>query len=413
MRRQASILFVNRVFPPDRGATGRLLCDLAGRFALAGWRVTVVADGAASADGGLADGGPAGVRVVRSGGGGEEAPGAAGYLGALARLTATALAQPAHDVAVTMTDPPMLACLGPLLRLRHGSRLIHWCQDLYPELFPVLGVGLPRPVLTGIAALSTAALGRHDRIVAIGACMRRRLAARGLPAARLEVLPNWGQPGLRPQEPDPAIREVLAGGARFLALYAGNLGRAHPVAALAEAAAELAVTDPDVRILVAGDGRRRAALAGIAAGGTLRLLPYQDEAALARLYAAADLHLALLDPRAEGLMLPCKVAAGLAAGCPVVLHGPPGSDAARMIGDAGAVAPAGEPGALAAAIRSFARAPGRMAQARAAARHRAEDPAERWDADRAAARFLALAGSLRPGPTVPAGAAVPAGPAPP
>jgi colanic acid biosynthesis glycosyl transferase WcaI len=59
---QPSILFINRVFPPDRGATGRCLADLATRFAAQGWRVTVLACG----EGTSVYGNPA-VTVVRTG----------------------------------------------------------------------------------------------------------------------------------------------------------------------------------------------------------------------------------------------------------------------------------------------------------------------------------------------------------
>jgi colanic acid biosynthesis glycosyl transferase WcaI len=66
---QPSILFINRVLPPDHGATGRCLADLATRFAAEGWRVTVLADGAA----GMHDN-PAPFTVVRAGASGNTAP---------------------------------------------------------------------------------------------------------------------------------------------------------------------------------------------------------------------------------------------------------------------------------------------------------------------------------------------------
>lgn len=162
-----SILFINRVFPPDRGASGRCLSELAARVARAGWRVTVLADGQGPAEA------PRGVEVRRTGVGGGR-PGAGGYPAALARLVAGALLLPRHDVVVTMTDPPLLA-LGRLpLALRHGATL-HWCHDLFPALLPVVGVRPPGLVLRALEAVAAGALRRHDAVVSIGRCMDARL----------------------------------------------------------------------------------------------------------------------------------------------------------------------------------------------------------------------------------------------
>jgi NAD(P)-dependent dehydrogenase (short-subunit alcohol dehydrogenase family) len=43
--RSPSVLFMNRVYPPATGATGRVLRDLARAFAKAGWQVTVITCG--------------------------------------------------------------------------------------------------------------------------------------------------------------------------------------------------------------------------------------------------------------------------------------------------------------------------------------------------------------------------------
>jgi hypothetical protein len=90
---QPSILFINRVFPPDRGATGRCLADLASRFAARGWRVTVLASGAP-----LSHDSPGlipGLTVVRAGPpGGGATTGSIDYVLAFGRLLVAALRLP-------------------------------------------------------------------------------------------------------------------------------------------------------------------------------------------------------------------------------------------------------------------------------------------------------------------------------
>ncbi|WP_448189809.1 glycosyltransferase [Azospirillum sp. sgz301742] len=385
MPESPSILFINRVFPPDRGASGRCLADLAGRAARAGWRVTVLADGEGPSEA------PRGVTIVRTGGTGEGRPTLRGYLAALARLTVRALTLPRHDLVVTMTDPPLLALAGPLLALRHRAAL-HWCHDLFPALLPVLGVPLPALMRRALQAAMAGALKRHGAVVAIGRCMAERLRGQGVPERLVTVLPNWGDPAIRPLPRDAsALRAELRLGGRFTVAYAGNFGLAHPLGALLAAAEAL----PEVAFLLVGYGRGHAAAAAEAGRlANVHLQPFQPTERLADTLAAADLHLAVMDPRAEGLLVPCKVASALAAGRPCLFLGPPGSEAARLIADhaCGIVLEPTDAGGLAATIAAYAADPGRCAAEGA----RASAAASAWDADAAAARFLALAAALIP-----------------
>ncbi|MBP2226929.1 glycosyltransferase involved in cell wall biosynthesis [Azospirillum agricola] len=386
-----SILLVNRVFPPDRGATGRCLADLAGRLAALGWRVTVVADGAAGADVET----PPGVTLHRAGRGVPEGsgPDALSYLGALRRLAWRALRLPRHDVVVTMTDPPLSACLGPLLAARHRAAAIHWSQDVYPALLPQVGVRLPPPLFALLDGVMATALRRHDAVVAIGRCMARRLAGAGVAGERVTVLPNWPDPLVRPLAKEPnRVRAGLGLEGRFVVAYSGNLGLAHPMGGVLKAAALLR-DDPSVRFLVVGEGRGHAAFTeavrsrGLA---NVAVLPWQPADRLAESLSAADLHLAVMAGPAEGLMVPSKLASAMAAGRPCLFLGPEGSEAARRLDGCGGVLAAGDGAGLAEAIRAYAADPARCAAEGA----KAAAVAASWTADHAALRFSALAEAL-------------------
>lgn len=393
-----SILFVNRVFPPEKGATGRCVSDLAERMAAIGWRVTVVADGCGPSDA------PPGVIVRRTGGGSPPDAGvggrdarltARGYLAAAVRLIQRALRLPRHDVVVTMTDPPLLACAGPLIAARHGAASIHWSQDVFPALLPVLGIRLPEPLMRMTEGASVRALRRHDAVVAIGRCMAGRLAAAGVPAERITVLPNWPDPRIRPvPRADNPFRLEHGLGNRFTVAYSGNMGLAHPMDAVLDAATLLARSDSTIEIVLIGEGRRRAAMAeAVERRGlpNVRLLPLQPPDRLAESLSAADLHLATMDPRAEGLLVPSKVAGALAAGRPCLFLGPAGSDAAAMLDGCGQRLAPDDAAGLAGAIRRYALDPALCAEHGA----RALAVASAWDATAAARRFAALAGALR------------------
>src|SRR3954466_14223086 len=84
------------------------------------------------------------------------------------------------------------------LSARWSCGLIHWAQDLYPDLFPVIGVSMPRPVLAALDRIPGAALRRYDTVIAIGECMARRIVRKGIAPERVEVVPNWADPVIRP-----------------------------------------------------------------------------------------------------------------------------------------------------------------------------------------------------------------------
>lgn len=374
------------------------MSDLAERMAAMGWRVTVVADG--SGPGAT----PPGVTVCRTGWGRSSKAGensgdlrltARGYLAAAVRLMQRALHLPRHDVVVTMTDPPLLACAGPLIAARHGAASIHWSQDVFPALLPVLGIRLPGPLMRTIERANVQALRRQDAVVAIGRCMAGCLAAAGVPAERITVLPNWPDPRIRPvPRAGNPFRQKLGLGDRFTVAYSGNMGLAHPMDAVLDAAALLARSDPAIAILLIGEGRRRATVADAVERRGLtnvRLLPLQPPDQLAESLSGADLHLATMDPRAEGLLVPSKVAGALAAGRPCLFLGPAGSDAVAMLEGCGQRLAPDDAVGLAAAVRRYAGDPALCA----AQGRRALSVASAWDATTAARRFAALADGLR------------------
>ena len=109
--RKPSILFMNRVYPPFKGGTGRVLRDLARHFAKQGWQVTVITSGAKS--GTERDGA---VRVLRVKGP-EKPKNILGYIWIWIKMIICALRLPASDVLITQTDPPLLAVGGHCIKL--------------------------------------------------------------------------------------------------------------------------------------------------------------------------------------------------------------------------------------------------------------------------------------------------------
>lgn len=366
------VIFVNRYFYPDHAATSQLLSDLAFHLAAQGVAVRVVTS-RQGYDRPGADLPPAervrGVEVRRvwtSRFGRRRLVGRAldyltFYLSAtwrLLRLTERG------DILVAKTDPPLISVFAAAAAKLKGARLVNWLQDLFPEVGAALGVralgGAPGWLLRG---LRNASLRRAEHNVVLGEGMARRVAGVGVSAKRISLIRNWADgEAIRPlAAADNPLRRDWGLGGRFLVGYSGNLGRAHEYRTLL-AAAELLRDDRELLVLFSGGGALWEPLVQAVARQGLpnfRFLPYQPRERLPLSLTLPDLHLVVLRPELEGLIVPSKLAGVAAAGRPTLFVGAEDGEIARLLraADAGLVVPSGDGAGLAAALRRLQREP--------------------------------------------------------
>jgi len=356
-----SILFINRVYPPANGATGEMLRDIAEGLAARGWEVSVLCTGEHGEPKNATRRGVvihrAGVVLSRR----SVLLRAASYFFMIPWLLVRALLLPRTDFVVTMTDPPMLAVLGPLIAFFKRNKVVHWAQDLYPEVAEELRV-LPKGVLllNLLRAISTLALKQGDAVVSIGRCMTSRLVQRGVSYARIFNIPNWAPPVTPIDRKNNPFRREHGLEGDFVVVYSGNMGLAHDFDAVLKAAENL--QGRHIVFLFIGDGSRRAEVQRAAAArglSNVRFLPSQPASKLSESLSAGDAHLVTMRPNLCGLVVPSKVYGVLAAARPCLFIGPPDSEAARCIleQDAGFVIDPSKPADLAGVLLDWASDP--------------------------------------------------------
>jgi colanic acid biosynthesis glycosyl transferase WcaI len=392
------VIFFNRFFHPDASATSQMLTDLAFHWAGAGRDVHVVTSRIPGSDspGDVVNG----VTVHRVAAPSEGPHGlaqralayAAYSLGA--RRAAMSLVSPG-DIVIVKTDPPLLsAALGHLAKGR-GARVIAWLQDLFPEVAVEYGVpGMRGPVAAVLRRMRDRSLAEMDAVVTIGDAMAARVRALECVASeRLHVIHNWADGrAITPVAPgENALRRAWNPDGAFLVAYSGNLGRVHEFETLLGAAARLAA-DPGIRFVVVGRGPR---LADVQVGArrmglaNVRFEPHQERSVLAQSLGAADVHLAVLRPAFEGLVLPSKLYGIMAAGRPTIFVGSVTGETGRILAETGAGIPVatGDAEGLAAAIRRLRDDSALCASIGARARAALE---ERYDMALALARWDAV-----------------------
>jgi colanic acid biosynthesis glycosyl transferase WcaI len=368
------LVFINRFYRPDEPATAQLLTDLAEGLAARGYEVVVIASLPARAGVARSEV-QRGVRIervrsLRWGSHGAVAKAldfGSFYAVALGKLIRTVRR---GDVVIALTDPPLLGIGAWLAARLRGARIIHWVQDIYPEIAAVLS---DHRWLLAFRGPRDVSWRRAEACVTLGEDMAAVLRAAGVAKDKIRVAPNYAQADLRPQPPEAAEAWRAQWGltGKFVAAYTGNLGRAHDLDILLDVAARL-VSEPRIALVFMGGGPQGAALRAEAARRSLsnvQFHPQPPRAQLATALALGDVQFVTLRPGCEPYLLPSKLYSVAAVGRPVIFIGPPICEVAGLVtrhGFGRAFAP-GQAAALAEALSDLSRAPEECARLREAA----------------------------------------------
>lgn len=337
-----SILLINRVFPPERGATGRMMQDLASTLSKNGWRVTVL-----SASPHKAEQLNKNIyhEVVKTN---IWPNGSLGYSWILIRLCLKGLKLPRHDVVLTMTDPPLSVVAGRIISKSKKSRHVHWCQDLYPDLFPAMKIKMPMFIQNFLGRMATKAMQKCDNIIVIGECMTKKIIKKNINAEKVQFIPNWadfevinpsqGSNFMRisnkmkamAKKPEEMFRDDSP---KFRVLYAGTIGKAHPMRCIVEAA-EILAEHKEIEFVFVGDQHAHSSLAKERARrglDNIKFMPFQPIEKLRQVMESGDLHLVTMREEAQGMLVPCKFYSGITVGRPTIFAGPRNSEIANVI----------------------------------------------------------------------------------
>jgi colanic acid biosynthesis glycosyl transferase WcaI len=327
------IVFFNRSYWPDTGATGQLLTELAEDLVASHGCDVMVVTGHPTRRSGTP---PAetlpveevrrGVRIVRAAGTRVDPKRFVGratnYMTYFASACLAALRVREADVVVAMTDPPIIGLAARLAAQRSGAKFVFLCEDVFPEVTALLEDFRSEMVDSMLSRISRYLLGRADAIVALGETMKARLVAgKGADPSRIAVIHNWADcDALAPGAKDNAFARAHGLHDRFVVMHAGNIGLSQSFDVIVDAAERLRGHD-GIRFVLIGDGSKRAALEGdVRARGldNVVFLPYQPRERMTDSYAAANVFLVTLKPGLSGYIVPSKIYTILASGRPYI-----------------------------------------------------------------------------------------------
>ncbi|MCU1486949.1 MAG: glycosyl transferase group 1 [Actinomycetia bacterium] len=374
------VLIVTHYYPPEVGAPQARLSDLATMWAAAGHDVTVLT-GMPNHPTGVVP--PAyrrrlrvredvdGVRVVRTWLYATPNEGILRKtLGHLSFMVSSVLlggrAVGRQDVVV-VSSPTFFSIFSAWFLARtRSARFVLEVRDLWPAIFVELGVLRNRTVIAALEVLERWAYRVADRVVVVTDGFRDVLVGDGVPAAKVEVIPNGVDLTRFDGTADGSRVRAALGGVgpeTCVVLYAGAHGISHALPAVLAAASRSAADD--VRWVFVGEGAAKRALVAEASARGLDKVSFhaavpRDE--MAALLAAADVCLvSLRDIPLFRTFIPSKMFEYLAVGRPVI--GLVAGEPAAILTAAGAVVvPPEDADALAAAVRSLATDPDRRVE---------------------------------------------------
>ncbi len=287
-------------------------------------------------------------------------------------LTYLALAVPRAialrpDIVLAMTDPPVAGIAGAFVARRLGRPFVYNIQDMYPDM--ALGGDIVHP---GVwvrcwERMHRRALRQAARVVVIGDDMRERILSKGIAPERIAVVRNGTTlPVSSPDPADPAVQKIIREvrcGFSFAVVHAGNLGFYGAWHTLLKAAEIL--KNENTGLVFIGEGANLSALQASASNSpNVRFLPFRPADQMPPVMMAGDVHVVTVRRGLEGIVVPSKLYAILAAGRPVLAVAAAASDTARIVVESGCglAADPDDPAAVADAIRRLRSDPAKLAE---------------------------------------------------
>jgi len=269
------------------------------------------------------------------------------------------LLMPRPDVIVTPSpSPPLTNGISAYLlgRLR-GIPFITNIQDIYPDVAIRMGVMKHKGVIAGYKKLERFVYAHSRAITVISEGFRGNLTAKGVPADKISVIPNFIDAAF--VSPHPRRNDFSAEQGwddKFVVLFAGNVGMSQGLDTVLEAAGLLQGT-PGLLFAIVGNGASKPSLMAQAEKMGLQnvqFLPYQSYDQVPKLYSSADVGLIPLRRGFSSDSVPSKLFTIMGVARPVIASVDAHSETAEVIEAAkcGVCLEPEDPQALAEAILS-------------------------------------------------------------
>lgn len=226
-----------------------------------------------------------------------------------------------QDVIFAMSPPLTIGLTAFVLGLLKRIPYCYNLQDIWPEVAVKLGMLRGRRLIAFFEAMEKFIYRHSRRIFAISDEFKANLIAKGVPADKVEVIPNFTDTDfIKPMEKANAFSLANGLADKFTVLYAGNVGLSQGLEVILDAAEQLK-DHTEIVFTIVGEGSSRDELiaeAGRRGLQNIKLLPFQPESDVPMVYATADVALIPLRHGITENSVPCKTYSIMAAAKPYI-----------------------------------------------------------------------------------------------
>ncbi len=253
------------------------------------------------------------------------------------------LTVPRPDVVIATSPQLLVGPAGWWIAFSRQIPFVFEVRDLWPESLIAVGADNKDSLLYhALSAIAKFLYQRAHLIVVVAPAFKDHLIQHWrVPAEKIAVVENGVETDLFAPSPPAAndsFRQQLGVAGKFLVSYVGTMGNAHGLETLLDAAAQLQQKNPDVLLLLIGEGAEKARIKSLAESRALdnvQFLDQQPRETIPAFISASDACLVLLKKTdVFKTVIPTKMLEFMSCARPVIL-GVDGQ-ARRIVEDAGA-----------------------------------------------------------------------------
>jgi colanic acid biosynthesis glycosyl transferase WcaI len=242
------------------------------------------------------------------------------------------------DIVFLRLPPLQLGVTGTLAGRLKGAKVLLNVQDIHPDLSIESGI-LKNPMAIKCAkAFEKWIYKNSDCIAVISDGFKENLKDKGVPEAKINVIPNWVDVNfLKPLPKDNNVAKRLMLGNKFVIMHAGTITLSSFIS-LEQIidVAYLLKDDNDILFAVVGEGMKKKNLMEKVQHlqlSNVQFIPFQPQDDLPYLLASSDVLIVPLDIDKSQLSVPSKLSNFMATGRPILGLAHEDSETAKVINE--------------------------------------------------------------------------------
>ena len=233
------------------------------------------------------------------------------------------------NVMFISSTPPIQGAMAAMVKKcrRDHIPFIYVLQDIFPDSLVGTGMTHKGSLLWKIGRrIEDFTYRNADKIIVISQDFKRNIMAKGVPEEKIEVIYNWVDQNAVvdvPREQNKLFAKYNLDPSKFYITYSGNIGLTQNMDMLLAVMEELKTEEPDVQLVLIGEGAYKAQVEKIVAEKNLSnvaMLPFQPYEDIGHVFSLGDAGLVISKPGVGENSVPSKTWSIMSASRPVLAN---------------------------------------------------------------------------------------------